>query len=233
MDGVRYFEDDTVGMYMCLVEEFSEELENHIRNNLISICEGEYHSEKFSAFLTYKNTLKTFIERYEKKKSPTKVGLIGELLCHLLLPEKLTSLKVVSPYFNMEESGIKKGHDLVLFHPEDEELWITEVKSGEKGAVVSTTQKSKNLFNLGNKDLQEKLTSTGTNLWRNALKGMDTSLKDGITKDLIVNYLTEFQKNTLTANQKSETYNVVLCSCVFYDTDEQIDFKNLVKWKST
>lgn len=232
MEGVTFFEDESIGLYLCVINDLSSDLKSHIQRNLILICEGEYHSEKFSSFLSYQNTLLTFMERYSKKKKSTQIGLIGELLCHLLLPERIKTLKVISPYFNIEESSIKKGHDLVLFSPSDEEIWITEVKSGEKGQAQSTTKKVQDLFNIANNDLQGKFVSTGTNLWRNALKGMDTALKDGITKGLIEKQLSEYQSATLTGKQKPDVYNAILCSCVFYNAEEEVDFNELSQWKA-
>lgn len=230
MEGVKFTFDEKQGVYFFLINELSDALKVHIRTNLVSICEGEYHSEKFSAFHTYEITLKTFLERFQPKADTTKIGMVGELLCHLLLPIKMSNYLRASPYFNMEENSIKKGHDLIFFDKNSSELWITEVKSGEKGAVENTTIKTTDLLGTAGRDLISKLNGSGTNLWRNALKGMDSVIRDGISKDVIVKELSEYQKRTVGDVQKSEEYNVILTSNVFHDTDESIVFDEVLAW---
>ncbi len=230
MEGVEFTFDDEQGVYLFLVNDLSNSLKDYIRQNLVSICEGEYHSEKFSAFHTYKLTLKTFLERFEPKADTTKVGMIGELLCHLLLPIKMNNYLRASPYFNMEENSIKKGHDLLFFDKNSSELWITEVKSGEKGSVESSTRKTTDLLGVAGRDLINKLNGSGTNLWRNALKGMDSVIKDGVSKDVIVNELSEYQARTINDEQKSEEYNVILTSNVFHEIGEPIVFEEVLAW---
>ncbi len=230
MEGVNFISDEEQGVFVFHVSELSEPLKDHIRKNLVSICEGEYHSKKFTAFHTYELTLKTFMERFEPKGSTTKIGMIGELLCHLLLPLEKTDYLCASPYFNMEENSIKKGHDLLLFDKGKSELWITEVKSGEKGQVESTTKKSIDLLSLAGRDLIDKLNGKGTNLWRNALKGMDSVIRDGVTKEVIVKELAEYQGKTVSGEQKSEEYNVLLTSNVFHTLEELVSFDEILTW---
>lgn len=57
--------------------------------------------------------------------------MIGELLVHIIvnIEGKYTP---ASPFLNMEERSFRKGYDLVMYDSDTDELWINEVKSGNK-----------------------------------------------------------------------------------------------------
>lgn len=232
MKGVTIQSDAKNGVTLCLVGSLSDELKQDLRKKLISICEGEYHSKIYSDFFTYKSTLVTFLERYQSKPDKTQMGMIGELLCHLLLPREHKNLKIMSPFFNMEEGAIKKGHDLIYFDDSDEvNTWIVEVKSGELGKATSVGAKKKSLLSTANKDLKIKLTSRKTNLWRNALKGMDSTLENGVTKKVLAGLLRDYRDKTISGTQSSDEYNVVLATSLFHPMNEKVTLVDLQEWK--
>ena len=57
--------------------------------------------------------------------------MVGELLFHVLMSIENEYI-ATSAFFNLEERSFKKGFDLSFFSVENQELWIAEVKSGEK-----------------------------------------------------------------------------------------------------
>lgn len=232
MKGVTIQSDDENGVTLCIIGNLSDELKQALRKKLISICEGEYHANTYSDFFTYKSTLATFLERYKSKPNKTQIGMIGELLCHLLIPSEHKNLKIMSPFFNLEEGAIKKGHDLIYFENSNEiNIWIVEVKSGELGKATSVSAKKKSLLNTANRDLKKKLTSRKTNLWRNALKGMDSTLENGVTKKVLAGFLRDYRDKTSTGTQCSDEYNVVLATSLFHPMNKKVTLVDLQEWK--
>lgn len=232
MKGIKFYRNAKKDACLCLISDFSDELKKLIRENLLSICEGEYNSEKFKKFIKYENTLEIFLERFNGKTNETQIGMIGEFLCHLLFIEEYKNYKRMSPFFNMEENSIKKGHD-ILYYDSDLEIWIVEVKSGELGKQVSVKAKKAELLTRSVSDMTSKLSKPSLNLWRNALLGMNTVVNEGVTKSALESLLTSYQDGSLNNSQKLNDYNVVLVSALFHDLSNPAKIEDILEWKET
>lgn len=233
MDGIKLSYNKKSNVYFCLINSFSLEMKELLRKNLTSICEGEYDSSRLPEAYSYEKTLLIFLDRYNSKSEKIKKGMVGELLCHLLIPTYLDDLICVSPFFNLEERSIKKGHDLVYFDNKKNELWAVEVKSGELTSTDNTpNKKSKSLLSRAHRGIVQKLVGTEVNIWRNALKGVGTTLESGVTKNKVEKILTEYHDSGLSGNQEPITYNIVLSSSLFHETQSKTEIQTLVDWKN-
>jgi hypothetical protein len=106
INGVILEKDTKNGVYICYVEDFSDELKTKIREMLGSIWHGAVDSAERKQF-NYSSTVKRFLERYTEKTPDTKKGMIGELLAHLLIPNYV-DLQAISIMKNKEENSIRK-----------------------------------------------------------------------------------------------------------------------------
>jgi len=105
--GINLCQDTESGVYICYIEDFSDDIKEKIRELLSSIWHGSVDAEQRPQF-TYQNTVKRFLERYTSKTPDTKKGMIGELLSHLLIP-LYVELDAISIMKNKEENSIRKG----------------------------------------------------------------------------------------------------------------------------
>ena len=171
---------------VCRIEKFSDELKNEIRDRLSAICHGPDAVATKSFFSSYKQTLREFNKRYGSMTEKIKKGMIGELLTHILLFKTHPNFEPASPFFNMEESNIKKGFDLIIFDGKLKQMWISEVKSGSMGTgVVNANRFNKSLLDTAKNDLKGRLRENKTNLWHNAINGAKIALSGGKIKDKI------------------------------------------------
>ena len=125
------------------IESITDELKREIRKRLVRICHGPVGENSPFLIHSYHATIKEFFSRYDTigttaEAQNRKKGMIGELLVHVIL-EIEGNFSVVSPFFNMEERSFKKGFDVCLYDSNLQNLWITEVKSGEKQANQKTS----------------------------------------------------------------------------------------------
>lgn len=151
---------------ICHIEYFSNELKNVIREHLAAICHGSAKTSTGRIMYSYKATIKEFLNRYEKKPPKTQKGLIGELLTHIIISEFFPEYDVISPYFNLEERSIKKGFDIVLISKEEHDLFIIEVKSGEKHKGKSSDETINDLIGTAKNDLLGRLNDENCRLPR-------------------------------------------------------------------
>jgi len=123
--------EEYFGYSIYRVNCLSDDMKDVIRNRLVSICHGEVNNDSDIDIFSYKETIKAFLERYSKNDDNRKKGMIGELLVHIIFEIEGKFVKS-SPFFNLEEKSFKKGYDITLISKANNELWITEIKSGEK-----------------------------------------------------------------------------------------------------
>jgi len=134
--GIKLEKDTENGVYICYVEDFSDELKGKIKEKFSELRNGAVIIEEVeeNEIYDFKNTLKRFLEMYSFNKNGTpkdskiKKGIIGELLSHILIPEILPQLKMISVMRNKEENSMKKGFDSVYF--DNSNIWYCEVKAG-------------------------------------------------------------------------------------------------------
>lgn len=164
MDGVTFKQVDQYAL--CCVESFSDELKLALRENLTRICHGADQASKDRAIYKYPATIKHFWnERYSRKPWETRIGMLGELLSHVIILKLFPNFDVVSPFFNMEEKSIRKGFDLLLYEASTNNIWITEVKSGGRGADKTSCSATSALLRLARDDLKKRLAEPELNHW--------------------------------------------------------------------
>ncbi len=213
---------------VCRIESFSEELRNEIRERLSAICHGPSKAASGSSIYSYQETLKVFNDRYAPKPENIKKGMIGELLTHVLLLHNSPELQPANPFFNMEESSIKKGFDLVVFDEKLDCMWITEVKSGSAGEN-NADGFNKGLLNTAKNDLKTRLGDNETHIWLNAINGAKLALSSGKVKDKINQILEECFQEASDSNQESNSKNVILVSVTYKHTADPVSVKEVKK----
>jgi len=217
--------------WLCVIDSFSDEFKELIRARLASICHGcsraNNKGKTNNDVYSYKNTLRTFMNRYKGKGQITKKGMIGELLAHLLISHCDKNMKTASPFLNMEESSIKKGFDLVLLNNKSRDLWFTEVKAGHGGKKISNT-KNKLLLELAKKDIKQRLDSNKDSLWLNAINGVTIAFeKNTKFKKLVLEILKESYSDSQNDKVSSLSKNVVLVSVLYKSLKDRLDFKEI------
>ena len=125
--GITLKKDTENGVYVCYLEEFSDELKEKIREMLSGIWHGTVSSEENQDIYNYKNTIRDFLDRYNSQSDNTKKGIIGELLTHILIPSYISDFEVISVMKNKEERSIKKGFDVVYCDKSIKNIWYCEI----------------------------------------------------------------------------------------------------------
>lgn len=131
-------------------------------------------------------------------------------------------MKIISPFFNLEERSAKKGFDIIAVDSKMN-LWIIESKAGELGKLKSSTEKVCERISAAKNDLDERLNKHNSQLWLNAVNSVRCALDDTSEKKTIVNIL---NKNK---SYSSKDKNVVLGGTVFCMFDTKIDLVKLEK----
>jgi hypothetical protein len=211
--------------YLCIVENLTPEIKLFIKNELLAICRGEQNVAGLEDldYFSYERTIKDFLKRYNAYSKSTKKGMIGEFLAHLLTKKVLPNLSVATAFFNTEEISIRKGFDVIYYDEVKNCIWYGEVKSGEKGAVVSIEKKNKKLIYSAKKGMQDFLSGERENLWTNVVAHVNNTVKQEhqLTVKRILN-------DDLTGVRKAnEPHNVILFSVLFHTVDEPLTHKSI------
>lgn len=226
IDGIKLEKANNVTL--CKVENFSDEFKGLIRTNLAQICNGKDKSVNSPLIYSYKYTLEDFFLRFDSKSKSTKIGMIGELLSHILILETNDNLSSINPYFNMEEKSIKKGFDLVLIDiTQTSKVWITEVKSGERGAMTCSKDKNRELLGVAKRDLKKRLNNRYDHIWHNAINGARVSMKESDLKKEIIKVLESSLVESREGKSKSDDKNVILTTVLFNDIADCIDIDSI------
>jgi len=213
---------------VCRIVNFSDELKREIRDRLSAICHGPDAVTNDSVYASYKNTLKEFNKRYSSKPEKTKKGMVGELLTHILLFSTNSDFEPANPFFNMEEGSIKKGFDIVVFDRKLNEMWISEVKSGNAGTKKANSFNN-SLLNTAKNDLKTRFGENETNLWLNATNGAKIALSGGKVKDRINQILEECYQEAVDEEQDSTSKNVILISVTYKSTSDPVTIEEVTK----
>jgi len=204
------------GYALCYIENFSDELQKIVRERLSAICFGISAGASRKKLYSYSSTIKEFLSRYDSKPPKTQKGLIGELLTHVLIAELFSEYTVVSPFFNLEERSIKKGFDVVLTSIKDNELWITEVKSGELHKGKTSDETMADLVSLARSDLISRLNGENKSLWLNAVHNAKIALdKHNDLKEAVVDILENLGDESVDGLVNSKELNVFLTGTLF------------------
>lgn len=221
MRGIKIIRHKSDQSLVCHVNQFSSDLKKEIKNRLVAICHGGAKSVSQSKIYSYKETLKEFCKRYNKKAAKTKKGMIGELLSHIIIVNEFENLLPASPYFNLEEKNIKKGFDIIFYDDETDRIWITEVKSGETKNFKSN-QKNLSLINKAKNDLKDRLNDKNRTIWLNAINGANVALKSGKVKDKINQIIESIADDVVDDKATSSDKDVILVSVLFKDLNDAI-----------
>lgn len=198
------------------IHNLSDELKDKIKEQLVEICHGEYALVSASKYFSFDETIKELVNHRLPKAKNKKIGAIGEILLNVMIRE-FTDMKIVSPFFNIEERNVKKGFDIIAVDSAGD-LWFIESKAGEQGKLKSSTEKVCERINEAKKDLDIRLNKDNLQLWLNAIKSVKSSLDDNSEKKTIMNIL-EKNSNSCSSIDK----NVVLGGTVFCLFDSVID----------
>lgn len=222
MDGVSFKQVDRYAL--CCVEDFSEELKQALRDNLTRICHGADQASKDRAIYRYPATIKHFWEqRYSKKAWETRIGMLGELLSHVIILKLIPDFDVVSPFFNMEEKSIRKGFDLLLYETSKNNVWITEVKSGGKGKDKTSCTATNALLRLARDDLKKRLAEPELNHWLNAINAARNAIHNKANYRESVLEILELEGDLAEENSATASdNNVFLISALFSDVSQAI-----------
>jgi hypothetical protein len=206
------------------IATLSDALKDSIRKQLSSICHGADLAATGRNMYNYKNTLATFLTRYNTKSATIKIGMVGELLAHILIIELFENFETVSPYFNLEEKHIKKGFDVLLFENNESEVWITEVKSGQLHKDKDSTQTTKVLLATARNDLNKRLNENELNHWQNAINAARAAITQNSNyKSVVVDILMDEGDLVMSDQATGIDNNVFFVSSLFSDSDDPID----------
>lgn len=230
INGIDFHQSSSSDACLCIVTDFSGDLQEWLRNDLTKICHGAKKASSSMSIYGYTRTLKGFVERYDDKSEIIKMGMLAELLCHVLVGRLLPEFRAVSPMFNLEEGSMKKGFDIIRFRDGDQSAWFSEVKSGELGKVPSVGEKFRGLVDLAKRDIVNRLRSSAYTTWYTALGSIDSCLHDGTTeKDLLNQMLDGYA--TAADNKKATTADksVFLMPVLFEDITNLIGILDIEK----
>ncbi|MGO4731830.1 hypothetical protein [Paenibacillus sp. 2KB_22] len=229
IDGIRFQRKE--GYAVCHIDNFSQDMGDVLRKELSAVCYGSAKAKSTRKAYTYEKTLTEFLERYETKAPDTQMGMIGELLTHILVINYFSEFNCVSPYFNLEERSIKKGFDVVLYSSGDNELWITEVKSGEIHKNKNSNETLSDLLGTAKRDLQKRLNENEISIWENAINGAKSVLEDQKdVKDAVMEILYDFEDDVAEENAISNNKNVILVASLFSCLTDEIGIDEVQKF---
>lgn len=226
IDGVKFIK--TKEYAYCNIEYFSDELKSIIRAHLAEICHGTGKASTGRIMYSYEMTIKEFLNRYEKKTTKIKKGLIGELLTHIIISEMFPEYRVISPYFNLEERSIKKGFDIVLASKKaNYELFVTEVKAGEVHKGKTSDETMNDLIGLAKNDLLSRLSDENTSLWHNAINGAQSALdRNDDYKNAIIEVLEDMGDKSVVGQVNNKDINVFLTGVLFANFSDRASETN-------
>ncbi|QQX59715.1 hypothetical protein [Pseudomonas chlororaphis] len=230
MDGISFKQIDQYAL--CRVESFSDELKQALRDNLTRICHGADQASRDRAIFKYPATIKHFWEqRYSKKTWETRIGMLGELLSHVIILKLFPDFDVVSPFFNMEEKSIRKGFDLLLYETSKNNVWITEVKSGGMGKDKTSCSATSALLRLARDDLKKRLAEPELNHWLNAINAARNAIHNKANyRDSVIEIL-ELEGDLADGNSATASdNNVFLISALFSEVSQAIDEQTVSKF---
>lgn len=224
-------EDTKNNVYICYIEDFSNELKDRIRVMLSNIWNGAVDSVEDSDIYNYKMTLIDFLERYSSKSPNLKKWIIGELLSHLLIPQYLKEFEVISIMKNKEEKSIRKWFDSVYYNNLRKNIWYCEVKSWGDQDNLSVNEKNRERLS------QAKSNKTGVAyhslgknqiLWQSVLTDVKSTIFDK-NKQIDIKKLLKADYPNI--QDRNLDRNVILSSVIYKNLSTRICHDNLKSYK--
>lgn len=155
MEGVSIDVDDDATT--LVLEEVSDDLKQYVRERLAAFCFGAVEVEEDRDYYSFKRTIEEFLKRLDAKPKTTRLGMVGELVVHVLMPSAHPLLTSTAVFFNKEERSIKKGFDLTFHESTTSTVWYGEVKSGEASEGQAADEKTDALLLTAASDIAGKL----------------------------------------------------------------------------
>ncbi len=231
--GIALEKDTKNGVYICYIEDFSDELKAKIKDKFPELHSGSVIVEENETY-NLKNILKRFLKMYlfntngTPKDSKIKKGIIGELLSHILIPEILPQLKMISVMRNKEENSMKKGFDSVYF--DNSNIWYCEVKAGgDENEEENIDQKNKDLLGKAKRDLKSDVYGDRDSLWYSAIIDVASTISEDDKKIEIKALLNQDHPDSTNRNTDR---NVIMSSVLYKSLDTKIAYSNLQTYKS-
>ncbi|MGB7527147.1 Hachiman antiphage defense system protein HamA [Sphingobacterium cellulitidis] len=223
IEGVKQIDKPNCTLY--IIENFSEEFKQIIRDQLQGIWSGFAMADSLPEYYSYKVTLQSFMDRYNPKDDKTKKGMIGELLAHILINHTDNNLTSLSILKNKEDKSIKKGFDIIYCETDCDKLWYSEVKSGksETGKEDSNSY-NEILLNRAKTGINEMILEKRNSLWESALIDVELVIKESNGK---LN-LKELLSKDSPILKKEQKKNVILISSLYHNISDCIDQAKLV-----
>lgn len=224
MDGISIIEISN-DVTLFEIKYLSDEIKNTIKDKLVEICQGQCAFNSKSIHYSFDKIIKELVQYRIKKRKSHIIGLVGELLLNVVIREFI-DLKIISPFFNMEERSVKKGFDIIAIDS-FKNIWIVESKAGEESNSKKISKTIVNKIKEAQNDLYNRLNQLNSSIWFNAINGAKVAMFGNNESIAIVNILEDYS-NTCTSSDK----NVVLGGTVFCLCDTNIDVSELHKLKS-
>lgn len=116
-----------------------------IRLDLLEICYGKDRVGLDPKLQTYKYACREISNMLNGMEDKKKIGCIGELIMHLIVPEVFGSkIEPLSVLLSMSDCNIKHGFDLNYYQYDNSSIWYGEVKSGidqERKKLIKRAEK--------------------------------------------------------------------------------------------
>ena len=93
------------------INYLSSELKEQIKDNLVEICHGEYGPASSSKHMSLNGTIAELSSRITEDKTK-RIGIVGELLLNVVI-RGFSNMRIISPFFNIEDRSFKKGFDII------------------------------------------------------------------------------------------------------------------------
>lgn len=226
IEGVRISENTTHSIFY--IDELSDSLKKIIRDQLQGIWNGFSNTETLSEFYSYKNTLSSFLDRYNSKSDETKKGMVGELLSHIILGHQENNLTSLSILKNKEERSIKKGFDIIYCEIDNNKLWYSEVKSGATNSATATDYNDV-LLKRAKDGIQAMINENRNSLWESALLDVSATIKEC---DGQLNML-ELLSNDSPTMTTEQSKNVILISVLYHNLTDEIDINSVKNFRNS
>lgn len=162
MNNIKFNEE---GYYVQYLDDGSfEDFNKIIRDEFKEICCGYCNCDIQEVAEIARQFLKR-IKGSGRRITTNKrsIGFIGELLYYVFAKYRFPFLKEINPMLNTEENSFKKGFDMLS--ELDNEVWYSEVKSGEHKALSTKSINALNMqkINSAYDDLNNKLSCNNRN----------------------------------------------------------------------
>ncbi len=186
------------------IDTLSDELKNDLQQHFLEIVNGKLEAERAKgdnkALDSALEDAAKFI--YEKKGSDARVGIIGELLFHIILRKEELSCKYFSalPTIGYSDcySAFFKGFDGCYYYQDS--IWISEIKSKLSTNTLDADNSKK--IKLASKQIKDEAKDKTINRWERA-------------KKMVYHQLNELQRDTdnifkLLQKAENNNYNQML-----------------------